>query len=253
MVRFALVIAVAAGACARAGNGIDIQGDDGPDMGVDAPPVDAPCTKQTFYQDGDKDGHGDPARAVQECTMPAGTVTSNDDCDDTTAERRPGLAEICDALDNDCNPATVETCPQLCVARRRPPPDHGRAYLICNGIASWTNLQTFCTAQGYGLVQIESADENNFIRQQANQVAGAGSRMWLAGTDAAAEGSWVWQGTGDPFWSGGPAGAPVGGRFTFWLGGEPNNDSNEDCAEMRGDGGWNDAACGDDKFGICKR
>ncbi len=71
------------------------------DMGTDA------CVLTTYYQDGDGDGHGNLASSTQACSMPGGYVTSSDDCDDTTGTRHPGLAETCDAVDNDCD-ATVD-------------------------------------------------------------------------------------------------------------------------------------------------
>ncbi len=58
----------------------------------------------TFYPDGDGDGYGDPTgTTVSSCGVPFGYSVNNADCDDLTARRRPGLAETCDGLDNDCN------------------------------------------------------------------------------------------------------------------------------------------------------
>ncbi len=59
--------------------------------------------KTTFWADADGDGHGDLASATQACTLPAGHVTTFDDCDDTDAERAPSLDEWCDLKDNDCD------------------------------------------------------------------------------------------------------------------------------------------------------
>jgi hypothetical protein len=50
----------------------------------------------------------------------------------------PGAPEICDALDNDCNAATIETCPASCQVKRRPAPDDAHAYLFCSTTASGT-------------------------------------------------------------------------------------------------------------------
>lgn len=38
--------------------------------------------------------------------------------------------------------------------------------------------------------------------------------------------------------------AMIGAAIWSWADGEPNNANNEDCAQARGDGRWNDAACG---------
>ena len=37
-----------------------------------------------------------------------GSVENNDDCDDTTSLRYPGLEEVCDGIDNDCDEDTDE-------------------------------------------------------------------------------------------------------------------------------------------------
>ncbi|MCO4769115.1 MAG: hypothetical protein KDA24_03740 [Deltaproteobacteria bacterium] len=57
----------------------------------------------TFWTDGDTDGYGDPGAAVVACDQPAGTVTNDDDCDDTTAAIAPGEPETCNGIDDDCD------------------------------------------------------------------------------------------------------------------------------------------------------
>ena len=57
----------------------------------------------TFYQDADGDGFGDNASTILSCTLPAGYVGNNIDCDDTNNTVFPGGTEICDGLDNDCD------------------------------------------------------------------------------------------------------------------------------------------------------
>ncbi len=54
-----------------------------------------------YFMDGDRDGWGAGA-AVTACTAPAGHVEQAGDCDDADAQLRPGLAEVCDGKDNDC-------------------------------------------------------------------------------------------------------------------------------------------------------
>jgi hypothetical protein len=68
---------------------------------------------QTWYEDVDADGHGDPDSAFSGCTRPAGRwVTIGDDCDDTRGTVHPGVAELCgDLRDNDCDTFIDETCP----------------------------------------------------------------------------------------------------------------------------------------------
>lgn len=232
---------IACAACARGGTG-----------SPDARPDGADCAAQTYYRDADGDAHGDPASPVEACEPPADAVTTNDDCDDGNAQRHPGREEICDALDNDCNAATTELCPAGCTPQRRPPPDHElHVYLVCVNPASWTNARSICAGATYRLVRIEDAGENAYVRAAANAAFGTAD-LHIGGTDATAEGAWAWDG-GDPFWQGNAGGAPVGGRYANWEGGEPNNNDDEDCAEMRAAGGWNDSECGDSQRFICRR
>lgn len=57
-----------------------------------------------WYRDADADGFGDPNDAVEACSVPPdGYVSTSDDCDDTSADARPGGEETCDTLDNDCD------------------------------------------------------------------------------------------------------------------------------------------------------
>jgi hypothetical protein len=58
------------------------------------------------FADADRDGHGNPAAAMNACAGTPGFSPYGDDCDDTTPLRSPSLPELCDALDNDCNAAT---------------------------------------------------------------------------------------------------------------------------------------------------
>jgi len=57
----------------------------------------------TWYGDGDGDGYGDAATAIEACAQPTGTVTDATDCDDAASAVNPAAAEVCDSLDNDCD------------------------------------------------------------------------------------------------------------------------------------------------------
>ena len=59
----------------------------------------------TYYTDGDGDGHGDPDALVVACEQPDDAVVVGDDCDDGNDESYPGAQEICDGRDNDCDGA----------------------------------------------------------------------------------------------------------------------------------------------------
>jgi hypothetical protein len=68
---------------------------------------------QTWYVDVDTDSFGDfkdPGLYLcPPATPPSGTVTNNDDCDDANPAVFPGMIELCDGIDNDCDTATPDS------------------------------------------------------------------------------------------------------------------------------------------------
>ncbi len=228
-------------ACAEGGN------PDGPTDGS----VDSACTLKAFFTDGDGDLHGDASRMMLACEAPPGTVTNSDDCDDGTAQRYPGLVEICDGIDNDCSGTTTEACPTGCAPIRRPAPDNARVYLMCGGGVSWTAARATCAGAQYKLAQIDDAQENAFIRNTATTLYGAVD-LHIGGSDSITEGMWIWDGS-DPFWMGGSGGTAIMNRYANWTPGEPNDTGTEDCAEMKPNGQWNDGNCGDGQRFVCRR
>jgi hypothetical protein len=76
----------------------DCDGDiDDEDDSVDA------TTGTRFYADEDRDGYGDPDVRVWACEDALDLVTNGEDCDDGSSAIRPGAAEACDDIDNDCD------------------------------------------------------------------------------------------------------------------------------------------------------
>jgi hypothetical protein len=59
--------------------------------------------KVDWHADRDEDGWGDPDTYVSACDAPAGYTALTGDCDDSTATANPGVPELCDGLDNDCD------------------------------------------------------------------------------------------------------------------------------------------------------
>jgi hypothetical protein len=60
-----------------------------------------------FYADADGDGFG-TAATIEACTRPAGYADTLGDCDDSRADRSPGLTEQCNGFDDDCDNAVDE-------------------------------------------------------------------------------------------------------------------------------------------------
>lgn len=57
----------------------------------------------TFYPDQDLDTYGNASGGVQGCSAPAGYVANNTDCNDSDSRIHPGVTEVCDTRDNNCN------------------------------------------------------------------------------------------------------------------------------------------------------
>ncbi|MFH0892025.1 MAG: putative metal-binding motif-containing protein [Candidatus Falkowbacteria bacterium] len=64
----------------------------------------------TYYRDFDGDGYGLTSSTTQACSVPSGYAGSQTDCDDGNANIKPGAAEVCDNIDNDCDGSTDESC-----------------------------------------------------------------------------------------------------------------------------------------------
>jgi hypothetical protein len=69
------------------------------------------CDKtQSSWTDRDGDGFGEPGTLDSVCTIPAGSVDNDRDCDDGDAGVHPGAPEMCDGVDDDCD-GTVDPEP----------------------------------------------------------------------------------------------------------------------------------------------
>ena len=57
----------------------------------------------TWYADGDGDGHGDATMTEVSCDGTGGYVDDSTDCDDAEADVYTGAPEVCDGADNNCD------------------------------------------------------------------------------------------------------------------------------------------------------
>lgn len=66
--------------------------------------IDEGFTINTYYQDNDNDGYGNPSVTINTCAVspPVGYVTDNTDCNDANNVIHPGATELCDEIDNNC-------------------------------------------------------------------------------------------------------------------------------------------------------
>jgi hypothetical protein len=61
------------------------------------------CPSTGFFEDLDGDGYGSPDRPLLSCNGLPGFVANNTDCDDTNMFIHPGMTELENGLDDDCN------------------------------------------------------------------------------------------------------------------------------------------------------
>ena len=62
-----------------------------------------PCSEWRFYKDTDGDGWGDEDDWMEGCGPAIGYVADPGDCDESDPTLHPGVVEICDGIDNDCD------------------------------------------------------------------------------------------------------------------------------------------------------
>jgi hypothetical protein len=96
------------------------------------------------------------------------------------------------------------------------------------------SARVLADTQGY-LATITSAEEQAAVLA----LVGGSTPAWIGASDAAVEGTWVWETgpeAGTVFWKNG---APVGGAYAGWRSGEPNDFQGEDHLSIYRDG-WVD-------------
>ena len=119
-------------------------------------------------------------------------------------------------------------------------PASGHCYMAFLTATQWGTARSLCLGlpDGAHLVAIGSLAENTFVRTLVGT-----RRVWIGANDLVSEMQWVWV-TMEPFTA-----------FTYWNGGEPNDDGTEDCAVLLGDvgGRWNDGECGNSLGYVCEQ
>ncbi|MCB9627364.1 MAG: DUF4215 domain-containing protein [Sandaracinaceae bacterium] len=157
-----------------------------------------------------------------------------------------------------CTGPNVGDCTTVCSTTPTRSALGNSVYSFCNGggTKNWANAQQYCTQIGGNLVRVDSIDEQYHLTRAVGLVGSQGSSVWHGGNDIAAEGTWRWSNNNDHFWTGTSGGTPIGGFYTQWAPGEPNDSGGEDCGTFWNAGGvdwrWNDATCGTNQPFVCE-
>ena len=91
---------------------------------------------QTWYKDADNDGYSDGTTNTSSCTRPTGykiaseLIATSGDCDDSDENRNPGVKEVYNGKDDDCDGETDEF---PCVANNPPEADAGSNQIVVEG------------------------------------------------------------------------------------------------------------------------
>ena len=106
---------------------------------------------------------------------------------------------------------------------------------------SWDNARAVCLGYGGDLVSIENEREMEFISLRYAEYMSYS--IWIGLNDRIKHREYVWS-DGTPF---------NGSVYSNWRDGEPNDWSGqEDCVELYNNG-WNDLACSQNHYYMCKR
>ncbi|XP_025097816.1 perlucin-like protein isoform X1 [Pomacea canaliculata] len=106
---------------------------------------------------------------------------------------------------------------------------------------TWEGAQEFCQLFDSSLAEVETSEENEFLKGIARNRNYAS--MWLGGTDVFSEGFWIWAGSKQPL------------GFVDWHTGEPSNSRpGEDCLMLYKSVNyqWNDGPCNTATKFVCE-
>lgn len=145
-----------------------------------------PCEEKEWFLDADGDGYGVKVDVMMACAQPDGYAEKGDDCDDGDEEVSPGVVEVCDNKDNDCDgledeySAMNESCGGCTIVPDDPMMPE-KAYYFCTGPLMWASAKSVCEDKAAALVSDEEMAEHDFINGTLDVVAPNSGSWWIGG------------------------------------------------------------------------
>ena len=151
--------------------------------------------------------------------------------------------EVCNGIDDDCDPATPDGCPDHCTGATY----DGATYMVCSDSHSWDVAETRCVGQGMHLAEIDGPMENAFVLSLVKTLR---TSAWIGASDEAKSRTFAWIGGTTVYENG----TEVKGVYQNFDTGEPANMPGPNCLQMANEpaGGWLDAVCTSSAPYVCK-
>eukprot|EP00105_Crassostrea_gigas_P015832 XP_011432965.1 PREDICTED: perlucin-like protein [Crassostrea gigas] len=168
---------------------------------------------------------------VNGCTFNGCGGRENNTCENEVFKKLNQIQSSVDSLKNSVT--SIKGCKQGWKSFK------GHCYLLIKIPVNWFEGQMKCREYGATLVQIDTAQENNWILKNFPKV-----RFWLDHTDVGKEGRWKMFSTGK---------SPT---FSFWSPGQPDNHrGSQNCGYSyfnKNTGAWDDGGCSARFWIICE-
>jgi hypothetical protein len=114
-----------------------------------------------WYQDSDNDQYGNPLRGRNACNQPAGAVSNNSDCDDSSSAVNPTAPEYCNGVDDNCN-GTIDESSAV----------NATTWYLDNdqdGYGNGSRSTVACTAPAFSVADNTDCNDNNAAISPAAQ------------------------------------------------------------------------------------
>ena len=195
------------------------------------------CSASCLVEHG-YDCDGEPSACSTTCGD--GEVAGAEECDDGGAVDGNGCSASCIIEDGFACADEPTVCDATCAGlpagvetHRDPATDH--CYVHIAKSQNWNTARALCQQLGAGADLAALSTEAE--RTAVNASGWTMDSWWLGGTDAAAEGVWVW--SNGEAWTD-PIVPPGSGA---WAPNEPNDDGNQDCLHGVTGNQWDDQNC----------